>query len=80
MKKVLTAVFLFSTTAAGAQTQPNTLNAQDRVALQIGQLVMRYEVQQDSIQALTQQLSQARAELKALRDKYEPKAQPPAKE
>lgn len=47
--------------------------ATDRVATRIGSLVITVENQQDAINALQQQLQATQAELKALREKNEPK-------
>lgn len=61
MKKIALAFALILTTPALAQQQQQPSTATERIALQIGQLVLQIEQQRDQIAALQKQLAEANA-------------------
>lgn len=69
MRKLIPIALLAMTLPASAQQQSN---APDRIALQIGRLVIQAENQQDMIASLQQQLLAAQDRIKALEAKQPP--------
>ena len=78
--KIIALLLLFIATTSNALAQSQQNNAGDRIAFQIGRMLLQIEQQQDQLSAQQLQLTQAQSELKRLKEKYEPAADKEKKE
>ena len=70
--KIIALLLLFVITTSNALAQSQQNNAGDRIAFQIGRMLLQIEQQQDQLSAQQLQLTQAQSEIKRLKEKYEP--------
>lgn len=77
VRHLIIAFLLFVSPAVAQEPPAPPMNANDRVACDLGRLIWQNSMQSDQVSALNKQLAAARAEIKRLTEKTESKPADP---